>query len=170
MLTDTVLTEIIEEAAIQLSKGGAFLTTAHAGEKNTMTISWAAMGRIWNKPVMIVAVRYSRFSYNYIDESGQFTVSFPKTGELAEELILCGTKSGRDLDKFNECGFKPVESATVVAPMIDKCRIHMECKVVYKQAMDPGNLDNQIKETFYKPNNDYHVLYYGEVTACHISE
>lgn len=170
MLTKAILTDVIEEAVKQLSKGGAFLTSAYEGEKNTMTISWAAMGRIWNKPVVIVAVRYSRHSYNFIDGSGEFTVSFPATGQLAEELAFCGTKSGRDIDKFNECGFEAIEAATVAAPMIDKCRIHIECKVVYKQSMEPGNLNEQIKKTFYKPGDDYHVLYYGEVTACHIDE
>lgn len=167
-MTEVLLTEVIEEAARQLSKGGAFLTTANEGEKNTMTISWAAMGRIWNKPVVIVAVRYSRYSYRFIDESGEFTVGFPASGHLADELILCGTKSGRDIDKFNECGFEAIESTTVSAPMIDKCHINIECKVIYKQAMEPGNLDEKIKNTFYKPGYDYHVLYYGEVTACHI--
>jgi len=170
MLKKTVLTNVIGEAAEQLSRGGAFLTTALKGEKNTMTISWAAMGRIWNKPVLIVAVRYSRHTFELIDTSDEFTVSFPASGQLASELAFCGTKSGRDMDKFKECGFEVYEAETVGAPLIDKCRIHIECKVVYKQAMEPGNLDEKIKKTFYKPGNDYHVLYYGEVTACHIDE
>lgn len=170
MLTESILTDVIKEAAEQLSKGGAFLNTAFEGEKNTMTISWAAMGRIWNKPVMIVAVRYSRHSFEYIDRAGEFTVSFPASGQLAGELTICGTKSGRDIDKFTECGFEAIEAKTVAAPMIDKCRIHIECRVVYKQAMEPGNLDEGIKETFYRPGNDYHVLYYGEVTTCYINE
>ena len=167
-MTEAILTDVIEEAVKQLSKGGAFLTTANDGDKNTMTISWAAMGRIWNKPVVIVAVRYSRYSYKFIDESGEFTVSFPASGRLADELVFCGTKSGRDTDKFRECGFKAIDGSVVSAPLIDKCRIHIECRVVYKQAMEPGNLDESIKNTFYRPGNDYHVLYYGEVAACHI--
>lgn len=170
MLKKTILTEVIKEAVEQLSLGGAFLTTGYEEKINTMTISWAAMGQIWNKPVIIVAVRYSRNTFNLIEKSNQFTVSFPGRGELAKELSLCGSKSGRDTDKFDECGFKPLESATVVAPLIDKCKTHLECKVVYKQSMEPGTLDNSIKETFYEPGNDYHVLYYGEITACYVTE
>lgn len=169
MLERKMLTDVIQEAAEQLSLGGAFLTTGYEDKINTMTISWAAMGQIWNKPVIIVAVRYSRHTYNLIDKSNQFTVSFPNRGELAKELALCGSKSGRDIDKFEECGFEPLEAATVVAPLIDKCKIHLECKVVYKQAMEPGNLAQPLKKTFYASNNDYHVLYYGEVTACHVN-
>ena len=170
MLKETLYTEVIKEAVEQLSKGGAFLTTGYEDEINTMTISWATMGRIWNKPLLTVAVRYSRHTYKLIDNSNQFTVSFPASGTLSRELALCGTKSGRDMDKFSECGFKPLEAATVVAPLIDKCRIHLECKVVYKQAMEPGMIDKSIKKTFYDGNDDYHVLYYGEITACHIEE
>jgi len=170
MLKEVLYTEVIKEAAEQLSKGGAFLTTGYEDEINTMTISWAAMGRIWNKPILIVAVRYSRHSYKLIDNSNQFTVSFPASGELSRELSFCGTKSGRDTDKFSECDFKPLEAATVVAPLIDKCRIHVECKVVYKQAMEPVLIDKKIKKTFYDGNDNYHVMYYGEITTCHIEE
>ncbi len=170
MLEGTIYTEVIKEAAEQLSKGGAFLTAGYEGEINTMTISWAAMGRIWNKPILIVAVRSSRHTYKLSDNSNQFTVSFPAPGQLARELALCGTKSGRDMDKFNECDFVALEAATVVAPLIDKCKIHMECKVVYKQAMEPGLIDKSIKKTFYDGNDNYHVMYYGEITACHIKE
>ena len=170
MLKETLLTEVIKEAVEQLSKGGAFLTTGYEDEINTMTISWAAMGRIWNKPILIVAVRYSRHTYKLIDNSNQFTVSFPSSGQLAKELSLCGTKSGRDMDKFNECGFKPIEAATVISPLIDKCKIHMEGKVVYKQAMEPGLIDKSIKKTTYDGNDNYHVMFYGEITACHVEE
>ena len=170
MLKETLYTEVIKEAAEQLSRGGAFLTTGYEDNINTMTISWAAMGRIWDKPILIVAVRYSRYTYKLIDNSEQFTVSFPAPGKLGKELVLCGTKSGRDMDKFEECGFKPLEAATVVAPLIDKCKIHMECKVVYKQAMEPGLIDRSIKKTFYNSNDNYHVMYYGEITACHVDE
>jgi len=170
MLKETLYTEVMKEAIEQVSKGGAFLTTGYEDEINTMTIGWATMGKIWNKPILIVAVRYSRHTYKLIDNSNQFTVSFPEQGQLAKELAICGTKSGRDMDKFSECGFKPLEAGTVIAPLIDKCKIHIECKVVYKQAMEPGLIDKNIKKTFYDGNDDYHVMYYGEITACHINE
>lgn len=170
MLKEILYTEVIKEAVEQLSKGGAFLTTVYEDSVNTMTIGWAAMGFIWNKPILIVAVRYSRHTYKLLDKLGQFTVSFPAPGKLGKELIVCGTKSGRDVDKFKECEFKPLEASTVITPLIDKCKIHMECKVVYKQAMEPGLLDKSIKKMFYESNNDYHVLYYGEITACYVEE
>ncbi|MBN2558426.1 MAG: flavin reductase family protein [Clostridia bacterium] len=170
MLNEILFTEVIKEAAEQLTRGGAFLTANYGDKINTMTISWAAMGQIWNKPVLIVLVRYSRHTYRLIDKSGQFVVSFPAPGQLGRELTLCGTKSGRNVDKFKECGFKPLEAATVNAPLIDKCKIHIECKVVYKQAMEPGLLDKNLKKMFYEANDDYHVIYYGEVTSCHVAE
>ena len=42
-----------------LSHGRALLTVG--GDKpKTMTIGWGTIGRIWNKPVLIVAVRHQR--------------------------------------------------------------------------------------------------------------
>ena len=50
----------IAEDAINKIKKGAFLTVKAADVLNTMTIGWATFGFIWQKPVMMVAVRSSR--------------------------------------------------------------------------------------------------------------
>ncbi|MFO7635798.1 MAG: flavin reductase family protein [Clostridia bacterium] len=163
-------TDVLKQAMEQLGKGGAFLTTCYDGKINTMTIGWGTAGILWSKPVLTVMVRYSRHTYNLIEKAGEFTVSFPQQGELARELVICGTKSGRNIDKFDECGFKPVESFTVKTPCIDKCGIHFECKTIYKQAMEPGLIGDKVKDLFYRNNNDYHVVYYGEITRCHVND
>ncbi|MBN2851217.1 MAG: flavin reductase family protein [Clostridia bacterium] len=166
MKTENYMT-LSGEAMEQLSKNGAFLTTKHGENLNTMTISWASLGTIWNKPVMIVAVRYSRHTYKLIDQSNQFTVSVPALGEKKKELAFCGSKSGRDYNKFNECGLVLKDSQKISTPVIEGCQIHFECKTVYKQAMEPGLVDEGIKKTFYDSNDNYHVIYYGEIVACY---
>jgi len=166
-MTQISYTQLSEEAMKQLSKNGAFLTSKYNEEINTMTISWASLGTIWAKPIMTIAVRYSRHSYNLIDNANQFTVSIPEFGQLKEQLAFCGSKSGRDYNKFEKCGFKAKKAKEVETPIIDKCSIHFECKIIYKQAMEPGLIDESIKKTYYSANNDYHVLYYGEIVACY---
>lgn len=163
-------TEVAGEALEQLSKGGAFLTTCYDGKVNTMTIGWGTVGFFWGVPAVTVYVRYSRHTYDLLDKAGEFTVSFPKLGHLAKELVVCGTKSGRNIDKFDECGFRKIESVTVKPPTIGQCRIHFECKTIYRQAMEPGLIREQFKQQFYKKNNDFHVVYYGEITRCHVDE
>ncbi len=157
--------EYAKDVVEQIGKG-AFLNTKYHDKKNTMTIGWGNMGIIWGKPVFTVAVRYSRHTYELIDKAGEFSISVPLSGNLKKELGFCGSKSGRDFDKFKECGFTEVKGQKTNTPLIGECDIHYECKVVYKQAMEPALIDKSIDDKFYT-NNDFHVLYYGEIVGCY---
>lgn len=148
---------------------GAFLTIKQNERVNTMTIGWGTLGFIWNRPVFTVLVRYSRYTYDLINKAEDFTVSFPLKGQLKKELITCGTKSGRDMDKIKECGLILKDGIKVNSPIIDNCDLHLECKIIYKQPMDEKQLAPHIKERCY-PKDDYHVLYYGEIIKAYIKE
>jgi len=149
----------------QLVKG-AFLTVKADEKVNTMTIGWGNVGYIWNKPIMMVPVRYSRHTYSMIDGSDTFTVSVPVEKDMKKELAFCGTKSGREMDKIQACGLSLSPGQLVKTPIISDCELHIECKIVYKQAMEPGTLDQGIRDLKYK-NGDYHVMYYGEIVKAY---
>ncbi len=54
----------------------------------------------------------------------------------------------------------------VDTPVIKDCNLHYECKIVYRQTLEP----ELIKEEFIKEkyeNNDYHIMVYGEIVSCH---
>lgn len=160
--------EMSKELLNQISKG-AFLTVKSGDIVNTMTIGWGSLGVIWSKPMFTIAVRYSRYTHELIEKAQDFTVSFPLKGQLKKELGICGTKSGRDIDKFKECNLTLKEGEVVNSPVIDECDLHLECKIVYKQPMDENALCDEIKEKAYA-NGDYHVLYYGEIVKAYIKE
>lgn len=147
---------------------GAFLTTAHDGKTNTMTIGWGSIGFIWGKPIFTVLVRPSRYTHKLIEPSGEFTVSLPFE-DLKEALGLCGSKSGRDLDKIKAAGLALKAGQKVATPVIGCKGLHYECRVVYKQNMDPLPLDGEYKGRCY-PQGDYHTVYYGEILASYITE
>lgn len=168
MFKDITYNEMSKEMLDQLQKG-AFLTVKGDEELNTMTIGWGNIGYIWNKPVFMVAVRYSRYTYELIEKTNEFTVSVPLTKDMKKELAICGTKSKREIDKFKECNLTAKKGKVVDIPIIDECDLHYECKMVYKQAMEPGMIDKSIKEAKYT-DNDYHVLYYGEIVASYVKE
>ena len=154
------------EALKQLEKG-AFLTVKDEEEINTMTIAWGSISYIWNKPIFMVAVRYSRHTYNLIENAKEFTVSIPISVNLKKELAYCGTKSGKDVNKFEACKLTPIKGQKISTPIIGECELHYECKVTYQQAMEPANLDENIKKRNYS-NNDYHVLYFGEIVDTYL--
>ncbi|MGI6703028.1 MAG: flavin reductase family protein [Clostridia bacterium] len=165
MYREMDFTEISGEALEQLQRG-AFLTVSDGERANTMTIAWGTIGFMWKKPVFMVMVRYSRYTHEIISKAGEFTVSFPLRGQLKDALNVCGTKSGRDIDKFKECSLKTEKGQAVDTPIISDCDIHVECKIVYKQGMDESSLADIIKESCYA-GGDYHVLYYGEILRAY---
>ncbi len=145
-------------------KKGAFLTVKSEMQLNTMTIGWATLGIVWSKPIMMVAVRNSRYTFGIIEKATDFTVSFPKN-KMNEELTFCGTKSGRDYDKIKECKLKTGTAQKTLSPIIHVPGIHLECKIVYKSAMDPSFLDTGYRQLY--PKNDFHTLYFGEIMDCY---
>ena len=160
--------EYAKEALEQLKKG-AFLTVKENNKVNTMTIGWGNIGIIWNKPIFMVLVRFSRYTYDLLERAKEFTISIPIKNDLRKELAYCGTYSGKDVDKIKECNLKLVKGQSISTPVIENCDLHFECKVVYQQAMEPGLVEKSIKEKNY-PNHDYHILYFGEVLDSYIIE
>lgn len=157
--------QLAPEMLEQLPRG-AFLSVRSGDRINTMTIGWGALGFIWQRPVMMVMVRYSRFTHELIQNSPEFSVCVPLNSGFKKELALAGTKSGRDIDKFKAFKLEVVPGAKTNAPVIGDCGLVYECKIVFRQPMNPDNLDQDIKAKYYD-DNDYHVLYFGEILSCY---
>ncbi|HAS72555.1 MAG TPA: flavin reductase [Clostridiales bacterium UBA8960] len=159
--------ELSQDYLNQLVKG-AFLTVKHEGKVNAMTIGWGTLGYMWNRPIMMVPVRFSRYTHTLIHEAQSFTVSVPIAKDLKKALTLCGTKSGRELDKIDASGLTLAapQSEAIETPVIAECELHIECKIVFKQAMDLSLLSDQIASSHYG-DGDEHVLYYGEILAAY---
>jgi flavin reductase (DIM6/NTAB) family NADH-FMN oxidoreductase RutF len=146
----------------RLNGQGVFLTAKAGAQANTMTISWGSVGVFWGKPVVTAPVRFSRFTHNMIEKAGVFTISIPREGEMEKELAYCGTKSGRDVDKFAECGMTVRPGRTLPAPVVGEAWMHIECRVLYKTDMAAGGFAPDLDSKLY-PDGDFHTLYLGEV-------
>jgi flavin reductase (DIM6/NTAB) family NADH-FMN oxidoreductase RutF len=157
----------VAEKAMGRIKKGVFLTVQSGDMVNTMTIGWATFGYIWRKPIMMIAVRSSRHTFGIIETAKDFTVSIPAVN-MDKEIAFCGTKSGRDMNKFNACGLKAAASKNVVSPIIKVPGLHYECQIVFKAAMDPEHLAETYASLY--PEKDYHTLYFGEIVACYETE
>ena len=155
----------LEPVMEQLPRG-AFLTVDDGKEKNTMTIGWGNIGYIWGLPVFEVLVRESRHTYKLINRADEFTVSVPLRGQLEDELSYCGSKSGRDVDKFEELDLKTTPGRRLSTPFISECDIFYECDIVYTHKMNRTDLIEDIKENNY-PDSDYHTVYYGEIKGAY---
>ncbi len=153
------------DALMETVTKGAFLTVKAGEEINTMTIGWATIGFVWRREVFMVAVRDSRHTFSLIEKSSDFTVTIPTDSSSKEALVFCGTKSGRDYNKFIECNLQTRKAVAVESPVIDTAGVHYECRIIYKSAMNSADLDDNLEKLY--PAKDYHTLYFGEILACY---
>ena len=91
------------------------------------------------------------------------------SADMSKAIAFCGTKSGRDVDKFKMCNLEIANSRNVISPIIKVPGIHYECKIIYKSAMNHVHLDKEYDKSLY-PQKDYHTLYFGEIVACYETE
>jgi flavin reductase (DIM6/NTAB) family NADH-FMN oxidoreductase RutF len=159
----------LREMSTALTRDGVLLVSVDAqGNPNPMTVGWGMMGWIWGRPISTVLVRPSRYTYGCIESAGDFTVNLPYP-EHGPQALLCGTRSGRETDKFAECGFTPLPSATIASPGIAECGLIMECRVVHHNDLIAGHLPREILAGYY-PADDYHRCYFGEILRTMVDE
>ncbi|MBA4383850.1 MAG: flavin reductase [Anaerolinea sp.] len=133
------------------------------GKFNSMTISWGWMGNIWNKPVVQVLVRPTRYTFEFMESNPDFTVcAFPD--EYRKALNLLGAKSGRDGDKIKESGLTPCRSSQVTAPSYIESNLVIECRKIYTDVIKPQNFIEKSIDKHYNLG-DYHKIYYGEIVT-----
>ncbi len=91
----------------------ALVTAGKIDSFNTMTVSWGAMGTLWNKPVVIVFIKPVRYTSEFMTSSEFFTVS-QYDEKYRDVLLLLGSMSGRDTDKIERSGLTPVRAGNSV--------------------------------------------------------
>lgn len=98
-----------------------------AGKVNVFTVGW--IGTACTKPPMItVAIRPERLSYDYIKETEEFVVNLPPSS-IVKKVDYCGVVSGKKIDKIEEMGFKLENSQKVEVPSLAECPVNIECKL-----------------------------------------
>ena len=157
-------TQNLEKAMQEFSSHGGFLTVKGDKGVNTMTVSWGFIGFMWEKPQFITVVRPQRYTKDILDSNADcFSISIPFGNKLKEELIICGTQSGRDIDKSKVVNFIPPQ--TISSPVVADCDLYYECRINTTQIIDVKLLPPNIAKTFY--DNDFHHYYIGEIVDCY---
>lgn len=127
------------------------LVTAQLNEKSDVTtVAW--ISKVSNiPPLIMVSIAPERYIHDLIKQSGEFTLAI--LDEKQEPLALyCGSKTGHDVDKFQEAKIITEKPFYVKAPLIQNAVINLECKV----------------QDLY-PAGD-HTLFIGEVLAAYHNE
>jgi flavin reductase (DIM6/NTAB) family NADH-FMN oxidoreductase RutF len=139
------------------------LLVAGRERPNPMTVSWGGMGTLWGRPVVTVYVRPTRYTWGLLSEHPEFTLNFlPK--ERKDALDLCGSKSGRELDKWAASGLERAPSEMISVPRVAGARLAFECRVLASMDFDPQRFVERAIDELY-PQRDFHRVFLGEVVA-----
>lgn len=123
------MTKISFKGSTMLNPTPAVLITSKnsKGKVNVFTVGWIGTA-CTNPPMITVAIRPERLSYEYIKETEEFVVNLPSKN-LSKAVDFCGVRSGRTIDKIQKCNFTLEHGENVLVPGIKQCPVSLECKL-----------------------------------------
>lgn len=159
----------IKENICDLLKNNWGLVTAGNSDKfNTMTVSWGSMGELWGKDSVTVYIRPQRYTEEFMNSNDHFTLSFYPLDKKQAIHGICGSKSGRDVDKVKECNLTPNFDEN--APYSEEAQLVLVCKKMAKSKFDPKDFTDASIDGRWYPEKDYHYIYFAEIEKVLISE
>lgn len=145
----------------ELSRNWALLSAGNSESFNMMTVSWGSFGFIWGSPALTVFVRPQRFTMSFMEKSQNFALSFFPP-EFKESLALCGSKSGRNIDKLAQsklnAWFTP--SGT---PAFKEAKLVIEAQKIYQQDIDLKSFIDESLPAKWYPGGDFHKAFTGRI-------
>lgn len=164
MLKKIQATELDGNVFDRISKQWMLVTAGDRKSCNTMTASWGGLGFLWNRPVATIYIRPQRYTREFLDRTGWFSLSFLPE-KYRDELTLCGQRSGRDIDKMERCGFS-VSYGQNDTPYVGEAEMVFICRILYMDPLNPASfLDPEVAETYY-PEKDWSRIYIGEIVEA----
>ena len=125
------------------------ISVSKNGKPSGMIASWV-MQTSFEPPLLTVSVGKSRHTFNLIKSSKEFVVAAPNK-KMEKALMIFGSKSGRDTDKFKEAKLKTAKAKLIKSPILIDATLNYECKLV--KSLETGD----------------HVIFVGKVVAAHIN-
>jgi len=162
-------TDIKDNVIKLIGKEWMLITSGNEDSFNTMTASWGGLGEIWFKPVSMITVRDTRYTYEFLQKNDYYTLSF-FPDRLKNKLSLLGSKSGRDADKVKEAGLTPIDTPKG-SKAFSEARMIIECRKLYSEPFNKESiLDKDIVNKVYGSETSMHTLYIGEIVNVWVRE
>jgi len=160
----TVTPETLSENSFKLiGKDWMLITAGDEKNYNTMTASWGGVGVLWNESVAFMFIRPQRYTFEFAEQNGLFTLSFFDE-QYRSALRFCGANSGRDCNKAEKTGLTPVHEDGLT--YFAEAKLVLVCEKLYAQDLTAESfIDKSIIDKHY-PNNDFHRMYVGKIVKC----
>ena len=171
MKKELIPTDVFEDMKLLDSfttpKMPAIVSAGTKESHNSCVIGWGLLGVAWSKPLFIVYVKPDRYTYQFMEKSDYFTVSFIKKS-LYKKFRIYGNKSGRDINKEEESGaqIQFLDNGGITFKEAEEVYV---CKIMAKIQLEDKNLSPEIIEfydkasTLFKQTKQPHGVYIGEI-------
>ena len=142
-----------------INKDWMLITAGNREKHNTMTASWGGVGELWGRYVSTIYIRPQRYTLEFVEREDYYSLCFFGP-DCRQALNLCGSKSGREIDKDAATGLTPCFDEA--APYYEQARLVFLCRKLYRQNLEEGCfLDKGLLEKWY--DNDLHRMFIGEI-------
>ena len=130
---------------------------------NMMTASWGFAGEMWGEDSVVAMIRPQRYTMEFVNNSDYFTLSFYGDNKAIHKI--CGSKSGRDVNKTELTGLTPIFADNTV--YFEEARLVLVCKKQYVQRLE-ANFFTQKEPLKWYENKDYHYMIIGKIEKVFI--
>jgi flavin reductase (DIM6/NTAB) family NADH-FMN oxidoreductase RutF len=85
----------------------------------------------FDPPSVMVGIMPDKYTYELINLENEFGVNIPRADQI-ELVRICGSVSGRNVDKYGKAGVTPQVPDKIKSYLIQECPLNLECVVVHK--------------------------------------
>lgn len=138
---------ILADQASDCFSGFPVVLASVGGTKdNIITLAMCHVFSI-KPPYLGVGISPKRFSHGLLKATKDFAINIPDR-KMLKAVQICGSKSGRNVDKFTASGLTREKASKISSPLIAECPVNIECVKVNE--VDAGD----------------HTWFVGEVVAA----
>lgn len=165
MFKEITAREIKDNIVKKISEEWMLITAGNKDGYNMMTASWGFLGEMWGADTAVAVIRPQRYTMEFVEKEDYFTLSF--YGDNKEIHGVCGSKSGRDVNKTELTGLTPVFEE---APYFEEANTVIVCQRQYVQKMNKESFIDKDPDLKWYPNDDYHYMVFGKIVKVLVRE
>lgn len=157
--------EIKENFIDKIANEWMLISAGDESGYNMMTASWGFMGEMWGKDTAVAMIRPQRYTMQFVNDNDYYALSF--YGENKDIHKVCGSKSGRDVNKTELTGLSPVFANNTV--YFSQAKLVIICKKLYVDSIKEEKFTDNEPLKWYE-NKDFHNMIFGSIEKVLIKE
>jgi flavin reductase (DIM6/NTAB) family NADH-FMN oxidoreductase RutF len=144
------------------------ITSGTMEKYNSMTASFGGWGILFNAPTTWCFLRANRYTLEFIRETRTYTMTYFDE-PYREQVMLFGTRSGRDSDKMQRHALTAVETPSGNIAY-KEAKLIIECALTEITTVQPDDFYTDEGRSFvvtaHEEAKEYHKIVFGQITRA----